>query len=200
MARVEFDVDGGAERLRRVAACRSLADPAGELTMRVVHGRPIPRSSCPVFCRHLRTRVGSVTRAAAALGVLALIGAVSGCASRRHRVHRPLGFAQYSASLVCPSWHVPDDSQPGRLAVFVSDEMGAAMSRAKVSLEDGSGRSLLALIADEVGAVRIEELAPGRYGLAAEHVGFATALVPDLEVAPGCLTAVVVPLRVGGAG
>src|SRR5919198_3198348 len=86
----------------------------------------------------------------------------------------------------------------GSISGFVTDETGAALPGATVTIRDADTDRKRVLIADAAGRYRAPQLAPGRYDVIVELQGFRTARVADVPLTIGQESVVNVRLTVGG--
>ena len=86
----------------------------------------------------------------------------------------------------------------GSIAGFVTDESKAALPGATVtvkSLDTGQSR---AIVTDEQGRYRAEDLAPGRYAVTVELSGFRTAQYQDIPLTVGQAATLHIQMQIGG--
>jgi Carboxypeptidase regulatory-like domain len=83
---------------------------------------------------------------------------------------------------------------PAELRGMVTDELGAIVRKASISLEDGEGRKLSAQT-DGAGQFRFTGLAPGTYAITATATGFAS-ITEQVRISAGGATSVNLMLKV----
>src|SRR6059058_4777152 len=86
----------------------------------------------------------------------------------------------------------------GSISGFVTDETGAALPGATVTIRDADTDQKRVLVADGAGRYRAQQLAPGDYEVSVELQGFRTARYADLPLTVGQDAVVNVQLKVGG--
>src|SRR6059058_4485011 len=86
----------------------------------------------------------------------------------------------------------------GSISGFVTDETGAALPGATVTIRDADTDQKRVLVADGAGRYRAQQLAPGDYEVTVELQGFRTARVTELTLTVGQDSVVSVRLKVGG--
>jgi Carboxypeptidase regulatory-like domain/TonB dependent receptor/TonB-dependent Receptor Plug Domain len=86
----------------------------------------------------------------------------------------------------------------GSLAGFVTDETGAALPGATVTVQQVETDQKRVIVTDAGGRYRAQQLSPGKYTVTVELQGFRTARVSDLALTVGQDSVVNVKLAVGG--
>ncbi len=86
----------------------------------------------------------------------------------------------------------------GSISGFVTDETGAALPGATVTVRQVETDLKRVLVTDDAGRYRAQQLAPGKYEVIVELQGFRTAQVPDLTLTVGQDSVVSLQLKVGG--
>ena len=86
----------------------------------------------------------------------------------------------------------------GSISGFVTDETGAALPGATVTIRDADTDQKRVLVADGAGRYRAQQLAPGDYEVTVELQGFRTARLADVPLTIGQDAVVNVRLKVGG--
>src|ERR687887_722562 len=86
----------------------------------------------------------------------------------------------------------------GSISGFVTDETGAALPGATVTIRDADTDRKRVLIADAAGRYRAPQLSPGQYEVIVELQGFRSARVADVPLTIGQDAVVNVRLKVGG--
>src|SRR6266508_860067 len=86
----------------------------------------------------------------------------------------------------------------GSISGFVTDETGAALPGATVTVRQVETDLKRVLVTDDAGRYRAQQLAPGKNEVIVELQGFRTAQVPDLTLTVGQDSVVSLQLKVGG--
>ncbi|PYQ70838.1 MAG: hypothetical protein DMG01_26775, partial [Acidobacteria bacterium] len=86
----------------------------------------------------------------------------------------------------------------GSISGFVTDETGAALPGATVTIRDADTDQKRVLVADGAGRYRAQQLAPGDYEVTVELQGFRTTRLADVPLTIGQDAVVNVRLKVGG--
>src|SRR5436309_986316 len=73
----------------------------------------------------------------------------------------------------------------GSLAGFVTDETGAALPGATVTVQQVETDQKRVIVTDAAGRYRAQQLSPGKYTVTVELPGFRTARVADLALTVG---------------
>lgn len=94
--------------------------------------------------------------------------------------------------------HAQDIQAGAQINVRVSDQQGAIIPRAEVTLYTRDNRVRIATLTDSNGGCSFKRLAPGEYLLKAEAAGFAPAAAQSLRVARGAATTVEIALPIAG--
>jgi hypothetical protein len=94
-----------------------------------------------------------------------------------------LVFSFFLAAFLASTVPLPAQTSKGAVSGLVSDEKGAAVSGAKVTLEDPATGQSRETISEENGAFRFVALPPASYSIRIAQAGFATVLVKGVIVA-----------------
>src|SRR5438128_4798291 len=105
-----------------------------------------------------------------------------------------------AAALVATRARAGLDAQgtTGSISGFVTDETGAALPGATVTIRDADTDQKRVLVADGAGRYRAQQLAPGDYEVTVELQGFRTTRLADVPLTIGQDAVVNVRLKVGG--
>lgn len=87
----------------------------------------------------------------------------------------------------------------GAIGGTVTDQTGAAIAGAKISVESESGDAAANTTSKDDGTYVVSDLAPGFYKVRVDAAGFMTFFLTDVHVASTALTTIDVMLRVGTA-
>jgi outer membrane receptor protein involved in Fe transport len=102
------------------------------------------------------------------------------------------------AAILAPTALVSAQGTTGSVSGFVTDDTGGALPGATVTVRHVETDQKRAVVTDGAGRYRAQQLAPGRYELTVELLGFRSARVADLPLTIGQESDVNVQLKVGG--
>jgi vitamin B12 transporter len=87
-------------------------------------------------------------------------------------------------------------AERGHIEGAVSDQAGAKVGNARITLHDQTGATVAETRTDESGLFKIDEIVAGRYTIAAEARGFTQSDIADIEVTAGGTASVSLRLEV----
>src|SRR5229473_1433890 len=102
------------------------------------------------------------------------------------------------AAMLAPAALVAAQGTTGSISGFVTDDTGGALPGATVTVRQVETDQKHAFVTDAGGRYRAQQLAPGRYDVTVELLGFRTARAADLTLTIGQDAVVNVQLKVGG--
>jgi len=110
----------------------------------------------------------------------------------------PLWRALACAAMLAPAALVFAQGTTGSISGFVTDDTSGALPGATVTVRHVETDQKRVLVTDGAGRYRAQQLAPGKYEVLVELLGFRAARVADLPLTVGQDAVVNVQLKVGG--
>src|SRR5256885_3470872 len=101
-------------------------------------------------------------------------------------------------AMLAPAAPVSAQGTTGSISGFVTDDTGGALPGATVTVRHIETDRKQAIVTDAGGRYRAQQLAPGRYDVTVELLGFRTTRAADLTLTIGQEAVVNVQLKVGG--